>query len=185
VTPAFIFIDLLEDFLGKPPLTDQRARIATAVTELAVIARRAGFPVIWVRQEFETDLSDAFLSMREAGTSVTIKGTVGCQLISEIETERGDYEIIKKRYSAFYNTGLSQLLGDLGCTHVVICGVNTHACVRTTAVDAFQRDFHVLLATDAIASYDEEYHRESLRYMEQSIGVAMNNRDIEAAIRAA
>ena len=39
--------------------------------------REHGCPVIWVRQEFEPDLSDAFLEMKINGRPVTIKGTLG------------------------------------------------------------------------------------------------------------
>jgi len=57
-------------------------------------------------------------------------------------------------------------------------GVNSHACVRTSAIDAFQLDYRVVLASDSISSYDDEYHRESMRYLEQSIGKVMTNDQI-------
>jgi nicotinamidase-related amidase len=33
-----------------------------------------------------------------------------------------------------------------------LAGINTHACIRTAAIDAFQRDYDVILAGDCIAS---------------------------------
>jgi isochorismate hydrolase len=85
---------------------------------------------------------------------------------------------MKNRYSAFFGTQLAQLLESVRCSHLIIAGVNTHACVRATAVDAFQLDYNVILATDSIASYDDEYHRESIRYLAQAIGRPMNNGEI-------
>jgi nicotinamidase-related amidase len=41
--------------------------------------------------------------------------------------------------------------------HSRIAGINTHECVWTTAVDAYQRDFDVVLARDCIGSYDAEH----------------------------
>ncbi len=181
--PVFIFVDLLEDFLSQPPLDAQRSALARAVNELAGMARTAGAPVIWVRQAFEPDLSDAFLSMRQTGRRVTIRGTPGCRTIAELERRPEDHEIVKKRYSAFFRTGLDELLQRLGCTHTVIGGVNSHACVRMTAIDAYQRDYHVILAREAIASYDAEYHRESMRYLTRSIGAAFSNREIGRLLR--
>lgn len=32
--------------------------------------------------------------------------------------------------------------------------VSTHACIRTAAIDAYQRDLCVVIAIDAINSYD-------------------------------
>ncbi|HLU25229.1 MAG TPA: isochorismatase family cysteine hydrolase [Longimicrobiales bacterium] len=183
--PVFLFVDLLEDFFARPPHSTRRRELVDAANELASIAREAAAPIIWVRQEFEPDLSDAFLAMRRTGRRVTIRGTPGCHILAELDRRPEDHEIVKKRYSAFFNTGLAELLDSLGCTHTVICGVNTHACVRATAIDAYQRDFHVLLAREAIASYDDEFHRESMRYLEQSIGTAMSNAELRELLREA
>lgn len=180
--PVFLFVDLLEDFFQTAPLSDRRANIVTAANELVGIARAAAAPIIWVRQEFEPDLSDAFLSMRKTGRRVTIKGTPGCEILAELQRAEQDYVIVKKRYSAFFATELESLLQQLACTHIIICGVNTQACVRMTAIDAYQRDIPVIFATDAISSYDDEFHRESMRYLEQSIGHSMSNREVEGLL---
>jgi nicotinamidase-related amidase len=178
MSPVFVFVDLLEDFFTNPPLSERRDTLSTAVNDLASFAREINAPVIWVRQEFEPDLRDAFRSMRETGTRITIRGTTGCEVINEIERRPSDVEIIKKRYSAFFATQLAQLLDHVACSHLIIGGVNTHACVRATAVDAFQMDYKVILAIDVIASYDDEYHRESIRYLAQAIGRPMKNSEI-------
>ena len=183
--PAFIFVDLLEDFFANPGLSGSRASIASAVNDLARFARSKACPVIWVRQEFEPDLGDAFLAMRDSGTRITIRGTGGCLLIREIERRSDDREIVKRRYSAFFQTQMAELLRSLDVTHVIVGGINTHACVRATAVDAYQLDFRVILASEAISSYDGEYHRESMRYLAQSIGTPMTNSEIKGAVNAA
>jgi len=182
--PVMLFVDLLEDFFITPPLSERRQRIVDAANELADMARQASLPVIWIRQEFEPDLSDAFLSMRQTGRRVTIKGTQGCRILAELNRHETDFEIVKKRYSAFFATELDSLLKKLACTHIVICGVNTQACVRMTAIDAYQRDISVIFATDAISSYDDEFHRETMRYLEQSIGRALTNREVESLLQS-
>jgi isochorismate hydrolase len=123
--------------------------------------------------------------MRETSTRITIRGTTGCEVIKEIERRPSDVEVVKKRYSAFFGTQLAQLLKSVPCSHLVIGGVNTHACVRATAVDAFQLDYKVILAVDSIASYDDEYHRESIRYLAQSIGEPMSNGEVRERPRGA
>ena len=175
---AFLFVDLLEDFFVRPPLCELRASIVRATNELTRYARAHSIPVIWVRQEFEPDLRDAFLLMRDFGARITIKGTDGCKLLAGIEVGPQDYEVIKKRYSAFFGTGLQELLSSLKCEQLVVGGVNSHACVRSTAVDAYQRDLRIVLARDSISSYDDEYHRESMRYLAQSIGKPLSNKQL-------
>lgn len=180
--PVFLFVDLLKDFFREPPLATRQATLVQAVNDLAAFARSQGLPVIWVRQEFRDDLSDAFLSMRDTGRRVTMAGTPGCQLLDELRRGANDHEIVKKRYSAFFGTDLDRLLESLGCTHIVIAGVNTQACIRTTAIDAYQRDLRVLFAKEGISSYDDEFHRESMRYLEQSIGRALTNEQLKTML---
>ena len=178
MTVAIIIVDMLEDFFRTPPLSQERASLISSTNELTKAARAKSIPVIWIRQEFKDDLSDAYLSMKDSGNKITISGTDGCKLLAELEVESLDHEVIKKRYSAFFSTDLDKLLCQLNCSRVVIAGVNTHACVRSTAVDAYQRDYRVTLALDAISSYDKGYHEESMRYMKQSIGEALTNTQI-------
>jgi nicotinamidase-related amidase len=183
--PAFLFVDLLEDFFAKTPLLERRASIVDAVNDLAGFARAGAHPVIWVRQEYEPDLRDAPLLVKDSGIRVTIKGTPGCRILPEIERKSTDHELVKTRYSAFFGTPLAPLLGSLNCSHIVLGGVNTHACVRATAVDAYQFDYRVIFASDVMASYDEDYHRESMRYLAQSIGIPMTNVEIKGSLRTA
>jgi nicotinamidase-related amidase len=177
--PVFVFVDMLEDFFASPPLSDRRLDICSAINDLTEFAREHEYPIVWIRQEFQPDLSDAYLSMRDTGNRITIRGTGGSDLLAELKQSPNDREIVKKRYSGFFGTGLAKLLAELSCDKIVLGGVNTHACIRATAVDAFQRDYRVILASEAISSYDEQYHQESMRYLEQSIGKTMNNLEIK------
>jgi nicotinamidase-related amidase len=140
--------------------------------------------VIWVRQEFESDLRDAIAEVRAKGIHVVIKGTEGCKLDSALAVASTDQVIVKKRYSAFFGTDLDESLSEIQPDAVILAGVNTHACVRTTAIDAYQRDWPVTLALDCIDSYDSEHHEISLRYMKDKIAAVMTDREIESALRA-
>jgi nicotinamidase-related amidase len=90
---------------------------------------------------------------------------------------------VKKRYSAFFGTGLDELLAQLKPDSVILAGINTHACIRTTAIDAYQRDWPVMLALDCVDSYDREHHEVSLKYMKAKIAAVMTNREIESALK--
>lgn len=176
---AVLIIDVLQDFFKEGRLKDHREKLATSINELVSIGREKELPIIWVRQEFKDDLSDAFLAMRKNGNKITIENTEGCQLLPELDRQENDYEVIKKRYSAFFKTGLDDLLDRLKVDTLILGGVNTHACIRTAAVDAYQRDYEVILATDCIDSYDEEFHKVSLRYLGRSISEQLTNEEIK------
>jgi nicotinamidase-related amidase len=182
--PALIIIDMLNDFLEKWPAEQSRVLIQS-INELVLLIRKTGGPVIWVRQEFEPDLRDAFSTMRKEKISITIKGTHGSQIASELAVASSDPIIVKKRYSAFYRTNLDHLLQELSPGALIIAGINTHACVRMTAIDAYQRDWNVILAADCVGSYDQEHHRVSLNYLRQEIATVLANQEIRSALASA
>jgi nicotinamidase-related amidase len=181
--PVLLVIDMLNDYLDKWD-EPERSRLVGATNELVQIMRRAPRPVIWVRQEFEPDLSDAFPEMRVKCIHVVVKGTPGAQLDSRLAVDASDPVVVKKRYSAFFRTDLDEVLRRYEPDALVLAGVNTHACIRTTAIDAYQRDWPVILATDCVDSYDSEHHDVSLKYMRGKIATLMTNREIEAMLSA-
>ena len=175
---VLIVIDMLNDFFKKGRLAERQADLVNSVNEVVGLFRRLDRPVVWVRQEFAPDLSDAFLVMRQRGTSITIAGTEGCQILSELDRRPQDRVIVKKRYSAFFGTDLEALLADLKPDPLVVAGVNTHACVRTTVVDAYQRDYTVVIASDCVDSYDQEHHEVTMRYLDGRMAQALRNADL-------
>jgi nicotinamidase-related amidase len=175
--PTLIVIDMLNDFLQAwTPAAKQR--LVQATNELIAIVRSHKRPVIWVRQEFRPDLRDALPEMRAKGIRITIAGTPGCQIAAELAVDRSDTILVKKRYSAFYGTDLDQVLADLRPDGLILAGINTHACIRMAAIDAYQRDWEVILAADCVGSYDQEHHEISLRYMKDKIASVMSNEEI-------
>jgi nicotinamidase-related amidase len=179
--PALIVIDVLNDFLRAWPPAGRR-RLVGSINALVDIMRRHQRPVIWVRQEFRADLSDAFPEMRAKGIRITIEGTEGCQLVAELAADPSDTILVKKRYSAFFGTPLDQVLADLAPDGLVLAGINTHSCVRMTAIDAYQRDWPVVLAVDCIDSYDRDHHEITLRHMRDKIASVMTNEDIHTML---
>lgn len=179
--PVLVVIDMLQDFLQRWDAA-RRQKLVSSINELVGSMRSLGHPVVWVRQEFEPDLRDAFREMKTKGIRITIKGTQGCQIVSELAVAPLDLVIIKKRYSAFYGTTLDETLATLRPDAIILAGINTHACIRTTAIDAYQRDWNVILALDCIDSYDREHHEASLQYMTDKMATVMTNPDILLAL---
>lgn len=179
--PALIVIDMLNDFLAKWP-EDRKQRLISSINDLIGMMRQRHCPIIWVRQEFEPDLRDAFPEMIDKGIRITIRGTRGCLIVSDLDVASSDATVVKKRYSAFFKTDLDQLLQTLMPDQLVLAGINTHACVRTTAIDAYQRDWKVTVASDCVDSYDREHHEISIRYLGDKIASVMSNAEIREAL---
>lgn len=175
---ALIIIDMQEDFFKSGPLASKRQPLVHAINKLSAQYRANKAAVIWIRQEFKADLSDAFLAMRKNNIKITIQDTDGCKILSELERDSRDYHFIKKRYSAFYNTGLAAFLSELGIGNILLAGINSHACIRTAAIDAYQRDLEVTIASDCVASYDLHHHQVSLEYLGREIAEIVCSEDL-------
>jgi nicotinamidase-related amidase len=183
IRPVLLGIDMQNDFLRNWHPSRKRD-VVHSINALVREMRAASHPVLWIRQEFEPDLSDAFPQMRAKQIHLNIKGTEGCQIIPELSVDPTDRVLIKKRYSAFFGTGLDAAIAQLQPDALILAGINTHACIRTTAIDAYQRDLQVILAADCIDSYDREHHEISLRYMKDKIASVLTNREIHSALHA-
>jgi nicotinamidase-related amidase len=179
-----LIVDLQVDFFAHERLTRHRAVLADRTNALTAAARLACVPVVWIKQQFAQDLSDAPLEFKKTGRRVVIAGTPGASLLPELKVTASDRILVKKRYSAFFATGLDDLLTQLGCTQLIVAGINTHACVRSSVVDAYQRDYDILLARDCIDSHDEQHHEISWRYMDGRLGRGMSNEGIVAALQS-
>ncbi|HEY0172251.1 MAG TPA: isochorismatase family cysteine hydrolase [Pyrinomonadaceae bacterium] len=176
---ALLVIDMLNDFFRQHAhLAAQRPRLVSSVNALAAAFRERGQPVFWVRQEFAPDLHDAFLEMRKHNLRVTIAGTDGCELLPELDHRPADKTIVKKRYSAFFGTELEATLKRARPEVLVVAGINTHACVRTTVIDAYQLDYEVVVAAEGVASYDEAHHDMTTRYLDGTIARLLPDREI-------
>ena len=179
---CLLIIDMQNDFLDR--LGDsRRERLISKTNQLTSVFRDAGCLILWVRQVFKPDLSDAYLEMKDNDISIVIDGTRGAEIHPGLAIRDGDKEIIKKRYSAFFGTELEQILDDLAPDQITLAGVNTHACIRTTAIDAYQRDIRVVLASECIDSHDSEHARISDAYMDQKIGLVMTNDQISSLMK--
>lgn len=175
---ALLVIDLQEDFFKDGLLLENRQKLTTNVNELVDEAHKQDLHVIWVRQEYKEDLSDAPLYNKKNRKPITIQGTKGCQLLPELHYRPEDSEIIKKRYSAFFRTELDTLLEQLQVDTLIITGINTMTCVRTTSIDAYQRDYEVILALDAVDAYDTEQHENSIKYLQYAVAQGKSNKEI-------
>ena len=101
------------------------------------------------------------------------EGTKWLDLITE-EVE-GDYYIrTKKRLSGFYPTDLEFLLHNLDVHNVVLTGTMTDACVLSTAFDAANRDFRVIVPRDVVAGYSEEAEDSALQVISLHLGLVVD-----------
>ena len=70
-----------------------------------------------------------------------IEGTKEAEISPEIHVVKNEIVITKTRLSAFLRTNLENILKQLKCDELVICGYSIDNCVGQTAIDAYEYDF--------------------------------------------
>jgi len=141
-------------------------------------------------------------ALREDGGKGLREGTFGVQVIPELPLSaehHGDWFIQRKRMSGFYQTGLEQLLRDLGRDTLLITGVATGSCCESTARDANFRNFDAVMVHDCLGTLGgmtlhpitkephfvsaEEMHLASLRNCQMIVCDVMGSEECMAELR--
>ena len=157
---ALLIIDMQNGFLQpQSPLCIQGALpTVPACARVIQACRSAGVPVIFVNRAYRADGSDVEITRRQVwarGGKPLTPGSTGPLSVEnppEFGRDPGDYEIIKPRYSAFFQTPLDLLLRRLGVDTVVLTGTTTPNCIRTTCYDAISLDYQVVVVEDCCSS---------------------------------
>ncbi len=151
--PALLVIDpQVEATSSSGTLSADHAADAVAnIITLLAAARAVLIPVIFTQEVHRRELVDFGRELDGAEPVHCVEGTLGVQLLPETQPGDGEWLIQTRRYSAFFATDLELLLRSLHVDMLIICGFRTDVCVHYTCVDAHQRDYHLLLASDATA----------------------------------
>lgn len=148
-THALLIVDLISDFRFPDGSKMARAagRIVNPVAALAQRARRARVPVIYVndnRGRWRSDRTELIERARSADS-------LGKHIIGKLAPHPIDYFIFKPKHSGFFATPLAALLEHLGSHTLVMTGLTAEQCILFTAIDAYVRDFELIVPRDCVA----------------------------------
>jgi nicotinamidase-related amidase len=137
--------------------------------------RAAGRPVLFTRHgPLLPDGSDLIARRRRRDRdAVTLtgrptlwhRGTPEHAVIEALAPRPGELVIDKNSSGAFNSSGIDACLRNLGLETLVVGGMATEMCVETTARDAADRGWNVILVEDACLTFRPEDHRASLSAM--------------------
>lgn len=176
--PALLVVDVQHDFadpaaighMCETPQDLQNVQDAVArIVRLVEAAREADVPVVWVELETSHETWTVNNWLRNGSRSIPlgdknpcVKGTPGAAWYGGLEPRPDELLVKKDSYSGFIGTGLETTLRDAGVDWVVVTGLTTECCVFSTANDAMQHDFPVVVPADATASYGQGFHEAAL-----------------------
>ncbi|GAA0974910.1 cysteine hydrolase [Acrocarpospora macrocephala] len=185
-TVALVTIDVQRDFLSESPYgIAGTTEILPNLGILAKAFRGAGRPIVHIVRIYEPGGGNADLVRRSllgGGARIAAPGSEGSQLAPGLAPDAApeldharllagetqelgprEYAIFKPRWGAFYQTPLQDELHRLGVDSIVFAGCNFPNCPRASIIQASERDYRVIVATDALSQGSEQGLREVSR----------------------
>src|SRR5579871_167717 len=149
-----------------------RNSVVPNIQRLQALFRRSARPVIYLTIGFtRADRGDGLPLLRQidddlaaltAGGPLVRHGSRANTVIEPIAPIDGETVINKTSMGAFNSTAIDQMLRNMDITTVITTGVSTECCVATTARDAADRGYHVLLVEDACTAVTPYLQESSL-----------------------
>jgi nicotinamidase-related amidase len=179
---ALVTIDVQCDVLDGAPL--EIAGTSEALPRMAALAeafREAGRPIVHIVRVYRPDGSNVDVCRRElieGGAAILAPGASGTELAGGLvpsgvaldaealleggiqKVGPGEVVIYKPRWGAFFQTPLEEHLRAAGADTLVFCGANWPNCPRTSIYQASERDFRVVVASDAVSGLYPQGERE-------------------------
>jgi len=172
--PALLIIDMQNDFVceDSPYRVAGAAAVIPKIQSVLAEFRKRKLPVFHILRVHRPDGSDVEIIRQEKFKKLpfAVAGTNGAAVIDELAPRAGEYILTKTRMSAFIGTELELMLRTLGITTVIVTGIQTPNCIRTTVFDAIAYNYPAVLIDDAVGAATDEIHRANVRDME-NIGV--------------
>ncbi|WP_430335930.1 cysteine hydrolase family protein [Rhodococcus sp. ACT016] len=173
---ALIVVDMQKGVVGMPTVHS----VDTVIQRIGVLLqvfRARGLPVALVNvagtPPGRTDTGVVDASRLPADWT---------ELIEQVDPQPGDIRVTKRARSGFTGTGLADRLHSLEVTQVVVVGLATSVGVETTALDAYERGFHVTLPVDAMTDRTLERHNHSVTTVFPGIAQTGTTADVLAVL---
>jgi maleamate amidohydrolase len=168
---ALIAYDVCRRALAPPDPARRAAMrpVLDAWVQVIALARAAGVPVIYTTPVSRADGADVVMLPTDlsAETGVppltnAVEGSEGAGFPEEIASLQQDYVFLKRRPSAFYGTGVAELLHMLRRDTIIIGGGATNRGVETSVREAFNLDLASIVVRECCWGSDTAAHVYSL-----------------------
>lgn len=196
-TAALLVVDLQNDFVrvGAPQEVPAARATLGNVAALADACRAKGRPVLftrftagpnathlgWFSPECGPELRSCWPGVhREYGDREGL--LEGHQVVDELAPRPGELVIDKFGYGSFHNTVLEDVLRAALVRQVWLVGTVTQICVEETAREGYRRGFAMVVAADAVSSFDDELHQATLRNLAAKFALVTDTATLRRAL---
>lgn len=179
---ALLVVDMVNDFFepsGKMILEGGKSLYAP-MNQLLDAAHQADIPVFYTNQWLRPD--DALFKKR---VPHCLAGTWGAAVVDALHQSPTDITVYKRRYSAFYQTDLDLYLRERKIESVIVTGVVTNICVRSTVHDAYFLGYDVVIPVECVAATSPDAQETTLYDIATHFGAVSSLDEVLAQLQAA
>ena len=182
--PALLLVDFARGWTDPgSPLAVSCAAEVNAAAQLLETSRACGAPVVFTTVAYDdADLETVPMHRKTPRVRQMRTGSPLTEIDPRLAPADGELVLVKKQASAFFGTTLLSHLVACGVDTVLICGVITSGCVRTTAVDAAQFGFSALVVADATTDRTAEARSAALRTVDDLYGDVITCREAQQVL---
>ena len=171
-TTALVVIDLQRGIVSRDTKPHSAADVVARCARMASRFRELRGTVVLVNVAYSADDGDRLMPITDAPPPVS--GPLPpdwSELVPELERSPNDILITKHQWGAFYGTELDLQLRRRNVRSIVIGGIATNFGVESTARDAWERNYQIYFAEDAMAGMSAEAHEFAIRIIFPRIGL--------------
>ncbi len=181
-TTALVLIDLQRGIAGRPVAPHSAEQVIGNCARLAERFRALGAPVVLVRVAFSEDGRDRVNQPVDSTFSFGTPPPGWNEIVPEIGPRAGDLVVTKRQWGAFYGTDLDLLLRRRGIRTIVLGGIATNFGVESTARDAYEHNYALILVEDGMASMNAEWHEFAINNIFPRLGRIRATEQVLAAL---
>jgi ureidoacrylate peracid hydrolase len=180
---AVLVVDMVNDFCKPGGAMVLPGYEILVPKQKAVIdaARIAGAPIIWIHDSHRRNMRRDREFLKRSPHC--LEGSWGVEIIEDLGARADEIHVIKHRYSAFFQTDLDLVLKDMLIEQVVVFGVVTNICVRSTVHDAFFNGYEVVVPRDCCAATGPREQESTLYDIATHFGVVSDAATVAGALR--
>ena len=180
---AIIVVDMINEFCkpGGAMVLPGYERLVGPQLAIIETARATGAPVVWVHDVHRRAMRQDREWLKR--TPHCVEGSWGTQIIDDLGARDDEIHLVKRRYSAFFGTDLDVTLKDMMVDQIVVMGVVTNICVRSTVHDGFFLGYEIVVPEDACAATGQREQDSSLYDIATHFGVVSDAESVARALR--
>lgn len=170
--PALILIDFVEAYFDadSPLYAGVEDALASAL-RIRDAARTADIPVIYTNVVYQKNGLDGGMFFRKIpALEVFVRGNPLGGWPKGLKPAPDELVISKQYASAFFGTSLASTLTAAGVDTLIITGVTTSGCVRSTCIDTISHGFVPIVVREAVGDRHEAPHEANLFDMNAKYG---------------